>query len=60
MNMNERNYKRFKAFTDYVIEKASDEQVEYLLDVLADACDYAAKRCKQLANRQKMINEAKN
>ncbi len=56
MNMNERNYKRFKAFTDYVIEKASDEQVEYLLDVLADACEYAAEQCKKMA----IIHKTKN
>ena len=60
MKMSKRNYLRFKHFSDYVLENASDEQVGYLMDVLVDACDYAARKCKQLANRQKMINKAKN
>lgn len=56
MNMSKANYERFKKFTDYVLETANDEQVQYLMAVLADACEYAAKMKKKEAEKRAKNN----
>ena len=59
MNMSKKNYEKFKGFCDYVLETANDEQVEFLMAVLADAAEYAAEQCQKQAERIKR-NNSKN
>ena len=60
MNMKKENYIRFKSFCDYVSETANDDQVQYLMAVLAEAAAYAAEQCALMAEQQRRIKKTKN
>ena len=60
MNMKKENYIKFKSFCDYVLETANDDQVQYLMAVLAEACDYAMKKCKKMGNLKRKYDGSKN
>lgn len=60
MNMSKENYAKFKSFCDYVLETANDEQIQYLMAVLADACEYAAKMSAKAERKERKYNNGKN
>lgn len=41
------NYKKFKAFYDYTVENAGDEEIVYIMGCLAEACAVAMKNSEK-------------
>ncbi len=56
--MSKKNHDIFKGFCDYVLKNANDDQVEYLLAVIYEAVDYAAKESRKMMKQERSMHKS--